>query len=129
MKAHYDDPLQKNWSSIIIYINLPKCGACINFGFKFSYSSLGIMIFTKLMLSNIIWDHLNSRNHGCIYGIQFIIKIVSKFRLHYVFGFINHPNKCLKWLCVDPTHNACHFPFQGDYLLKFQFIAYLWSMP
>ncbi len=36
----------------------------------------------------------------------------------------------MKWiLCIDPTHSACHLPFQNNCLLKFQFTTYLWSTP
>jgi hypothetical protein len=44
-----------------------------NFGFHFLVFGLDILIFTKLMISNIIWKReinlkfLNSRNNECIY--------------------------------------------------------------
>jgi hypothetical protein len=66
---------------------------------------------------------LNSRNHGYIYGIHNITKFVPNFILHKAFDLINHSNKCSKWiLWIGPTHNACHFPFQSDCLLNFNFL-------
>jgi len=63
-----------------------------------------------------------------IYGRHIIINFASNFKQHYVFGFINHPNKCLNWiLCIGPTHDACFLQLQSDYLLNFQFTTYLWS--
>jgi hypothetical protein len=53
-------------------------------------------------------------------------KAYFSFQITLVFGFINHPNKDLKWiLCIDPIHNVCYFPFQNDCLSKFQFHTFI----
>ncbi len=57
-------------------------------------------------------------------------KNIFHFKLHKVFGIVNHPNKWLKWiLCVGLTHNACHLSFPRDCFKKIQFTTYFWSMP
>jgi hypothetical protein len=58
-----------------------------------------------------------------------ITKVHFSFHIGFLFGFINHPNKRVRWiLCISPTHNVCGIPFQNYCLSKFQFTTYLWSM-
>jgi len=57
-------------------------------------------------------------------------KAYFSFQTTLTFGFINHPNKCLKWiLCIGPIHNVYYFPFQSDCLSKFQFHTFIWPTP
>jgi hypothetical protein len=53
VKAHYNDPLLSLYEFKYYSIYFPKHGA-FNFGFKFWYLGFRIMIFTKIMLFNII---------------------------------------------------------------------------
>lgn len=35
----------------------------------------------------------------------------------------------MKWiLCIGPTYNVWHLPFQNDYLSNFELVTYLWLM-
>jgi hypothetical protein len=55
-------------------------------------------------------------------------KAYFSFQTTLIFGFTNHPNKCLKWiLCIGPIHNVYYFPFQSDCSSKFQFHMYLYD--
>jgi hypothetical protein len=51
-------------------------------------------------------------------------KTYFSFQTTLIFGFTNHPNKCLKWiLCIGPIHNVYYFPFQSACLSNFNFIC------
>jgi hypothetical protein len=73
-----------------------------NFGFHFLVFGLDILIFTKLMVYNIIikkeinFKSSNSRNNEYIYGIYNIIKTCFYFWNALGLGLSYSTKKCLK---------------------------------
>jgi hypothetical protein len=134
VKVHYDNPFftlfnpiywtRYNWL-------FPKCDV---FNFEVTIWSLCLIVltFTKFMLFNkISKKYYNVNKEPWVYLCCTQLSWVPfSFQTILLFGFINHPNKHLKWiLCIYSFQNIYYLSFENDFFSIFQFFTYLWSTP